>query len=186
LSVPAQGEVTRLLRLWREGSSDAEARLFELVLPDLRRLARYFMRRERAGHTLTPTALLNETYLRLAGVRGHEVQDRRHFFALAARAMRRILIDHARSRPKATFVTVGAAAELELGDYSKRETALAVDAVLDALGREHGELVAVVELKFFLGMTDHEAADALGWPLRTTQRRWQEAREWLFEHVGRR
>lgn len=184
MSEPAQGEITRLLRQWRQGSPDAEARLFELVLPDLRRLARYFMRRDRVGHTLTPTALLNETYLRLVGARANDWQDRRHFFALAARAMRRVLIDHARARPKATFVAIEAADSVQFGDHSRRDTALAVDALLDALEREHPELSSVVEFKFFLGLTDQEAAEALGWRLRTTQRRWHEAREWLFERLA--
>jgi len=179
---PARGEITRLLREWRDGSADAEERLFELVLPDLRRLAHYFMRRERRGHSLSPTALLNETYLRLTGMRRQDWQDRRHFFALAARAMRRYLIDHARARPKAAAVSLDTA-RLQAPLHSRRDTLLAVDALLSVLEREHPSLAAVVELKFFVGLTDQEAAEALGWPLRTTQRRWQEAREWLFRRL---
>lgn len=178
---PAHGEVTRLLRMWRQGDRSGEARLFELVLPDLRRLAGYHMRRERAGHTLAPTALLNETYLRLVGARNCDWQDRRHFFAVAARAMRRYLIDYARARPKASQVSIEADERLLLGDEQRIETALAVDRLLDALEREYPDQCAVVELKFFLGLTDEEAAETLGTPLRTVQRRWQAARQWLYE-----
>ena len=176
------GEVTRLLQQWRRGDAGAEARLFELILPDLRRLAGRFMRHERPGHTLSPTALLNETYLRLAGAREHDWQNRRHFFAVAARSMRRYLIDYARARPRASFIPVDG--DLAMPPAATAlETALAVDAVLDELDREHPDHSAVVELKFFLGMTDQEAADALGVPLRTAQRRWHVARAWLFTRL---
>lgn len=178
---PEHGEVTHLLRMWRDGDRSGEARLFELVLPDLRRLAAYHMRRERPGHTLAPTALLNETYIRLVAARDRDWQDRRHFFAIAARAMRRFLIDYARARPKATLVPIDAANAPLFADESQIETALTVDRLLDVLERDHPEQCAVVELKFFLGLTDQEAADVLGAPLRTVQRRWQAARAWLFE-----
>jgi len=183
MSDPEHGEVTRLLKQWREGSRGAEARVVELVLPDLRRLARCYMRRERAGHTLTPTALVNEAYLRVAGARALEWQDRRHFVAVAARAMRRYLIDHARARPKADVVAVEAADWTPVPDRSQMETALAVDELLVVLERENPELCAIVELKFFLGLTDQEASAALDVPLRTVQRRWHDARTWLYQHL---
>jgi RNA polymerase sigma factor (TIGR02999 family) len=183
MSVPGQGEVTRLLKQWRQGSRTAEARLFALVLPDLRRLARRYMRRERQGHTLAPTALLNETYLRLTGAKHQDWQDRRHFFAVAARAMRRYLIDYARGRPKAQFVSMTGSDWLPAAETPRMETALAVDRLLTELEHEHPDRCAVVEFKFFLGFTDQETADALGIPLRTVQRRWQEGREWLYERL---
>jgi RNA polymerase sigma factor (TIGR02999 family) len=181
MSVP--GEVTGLLKQWRDGSRTAEARLFELVLPDLRRLARHYMRRERQGHTLAPTALLNETYLRLPGAQHQDWQDRRHFFAVAARAMRRYLIDYARGRPKAQFVSMSADEWLPAAASPGMETALAVDRLLTELEREHPDQCAVVECKFFLGFTDQETAEALAMPLRTVQRRWQEGREWLYDRL---
>ena len=183
MSDPEQGEVTRLLKQWREGTPGAEARVFELVLPDLRRLARYYMRRERAGHTLAPTALVNEAYLRVAGARGHDWQDRRHFVAVAARAMRRYLIDHARARPKADVVPIEAADWAPFPDKARMETALAVGELLDVLEQESPDQCAIVELKFFLGLTDQEAATTLGLPLRTVQRRWHDARDWLHQHL---
>jgi len=183
MSDPDHGEVTRFLKQWREGSRGAEARVVELVLPDLRRLARAYMRRERVGHTLTPTALVNEAYLRVAGARSLEWQDRRHFIAVAARAMRRYLIDHARARPKADVVAIEAADWTPVPDRSQMDTALAVDELLVVLERENPELCAIVELKFFLGLTDQEASAALDVPLRTVQRRWHDARTWLYKHL---
>lgn len=184
MSEPRPGEVTQLLKQWREGSASAETRLFELVLPDLRRLARHYMSRERAGHTLAPTALLNEAYLRLVGARGLDWQDRRHFFAIAARAMRRYLIDHARARPNAEFVAIDVGELARSVDPVRMETAIAVDRLLSELERDNPEQCTVVELKFFLGLTDQEAADALGVPLRTAQRRWHEARAFLYSRFG--
>lgn len=183
MTAPSQSEVTRLLREWRGGNAQAESLLFELVWPDLKRLAAYFMRRERPGHTLTTTALLNETYLRLAGARQSDWQDRRHFFAIAARAMRRFLVDYARAHPQATRVDLDSGLDLRQ-QPSHLETALNVDAALDELRAEQPDLASIVEFKFFLGMTDEEAAEALGWPLRTAQRRWHEARRWLFARLG--
>src|SRR5271165_3525011 len=98
MEVPAQpGEVTRLLKEFRAGDKEAEERLVPLVYNELRRLAAYYMRGERSGHSLQPTALVHEAYIRLTGLRGIDWQNRSHFFAVAARLMRRILIDHARA-----------------------------------------------------------------------------------------
>lgn len=181
MTEPSAGDVTRLLRKWRSGDPEAEGRLFELVTPDLRRLAGYFMGRERPDHTVTPTALLSEIYFRLAKARETDWQDRQHFFALAAKAMRHFLVDYARARPKGERVAM----DSQLPDSDRHlDTVVAVDAVLATLAKEHPELAAIVDFKFFLGMTDQEAADALGWPLRTAQRRWHDARAWLFERLG--
>jgi RNA polymerase sigma factor (TIGR02999 family) len=181
--VSARGEVTELLQRWRAGDAAAEARLFELVQPELHRLARHYMRGERPGHTLQPTALLNETYMKLTGVRQLEWRDRGHFYALAARAMRRFLIDHARSRGggvRLPFDEIAPGIAVEATDL---ELAISVDGLLDELGRENPDRCSIVELKYFLGLTDEEAAEALGLPLRTAQRRWIEARRWLFERL---
>ena len=180
---PAKGEITELLQRWRTGDREAEERLFELVQPDLHRLAAYYMRGERPGHTLQPTDLLNEMYLKLTGAKEIQWRDRRHFFALAARAMRRYLIDYARGR--------GSQVKLPLDDLTpvlksaepNIEIAIAVDRLLDELGRKNPDQCAMVELKYFLGLTDDEAAEALHLPLRTAQRRWLEARKWLFERL---
>jgi len=183
MAAPSTSEVTSLLRAWRNGDATAEARLFDLVWPDLRRLAAYFMRRERPDHSLTPTALLNEAYVRLVGARTVEWQDRQHFFAIAARAMRRFLVDYARARHGSRRVKLESDVAMPQAS-SHLETAILVDAALDALRDQHPDLATIVDFKFFLGMTDQEAADALGWPLRTAQRRWHDARRWLYSRLG--
>ena len=99
--LPEEGEVTKLLHQWNTGDQAAEERLFELVMPDLHKVASAMMRRERKDHSLQATALLNEAYMRLSTARGNDWQSRKHFFAVAARAMRRLLIDHARGRGSA-------------------------------------------------------------------------------------
>src|SRR4051812_42206184 len=100
------GEVTALLRAWSAGDRSVEERLFELVLPDLHKIAAALMHKERADHSYQPTALLNETYVRLVGARENDWENRRHFFAVAARAMRHFLVDHARGRPKGAKVSI--------------------------------------------------------------------------------
>lgn len=180
------GEVTELLRAWSAGDRNVESRLFEIVLPDLRRLALSFLRRESPNHSLQATALLNEAYMRLVGARERDWQGRKHFFAITARVMRRLLIDHARGRRRAEFVDMEGIAEMLRGRDSQLEQAVAVDAVLDELEAVEPEMCHIVELRFFLGLTEEEAADAMGLPVRTVQRRYSDARKWLFERLGRR
>jgi RNA polymerase sigma factor (TIGR02999 family) len=178
------GEITLLLQRWRTGDSGAESELFELLMPDLRKIAVRCFRRERPGHTLQPTALINEAFLRLAAAKNVDWQDRGHFFALAARIMRRYLIDHARSRPSIDFLPMEGLPEHVLGEHSKLELAVAVDSLLEQLEKESHQQRAVVELKFFLGLTDAESADALHLTLHTFQREWYRARRWLFDRLS--
>lgn len=177
-------EITQLLHRWQTGDHEAENRLFELVLPELRTLAARYLRRERNGHTLQPTALVNEAFLRLAAAKNIDWHDRGHFLALAARIMRRHLIDHARSRPDVHFLALEGLPEYVLSNHTKLELVVAVDELLDELGKESPQRRAVVELKFFLGLTDNEAADALNLSLHTFQREWYRARRWLFERLS--
>lgn len=177
------GDITRLLAEWRQGSSDAENQLFELVTPDLRRLARYLMKGERSGHSLQPTELVNQVYIRLVAAKNRDWQNRRHFFAIAARAMRRYLIDHARARPDAEFVALEGLENLLPADRRKVDTAIMVDQLLERLAQIQPEWSQLVEVKYFLGLTDEEAAEVLGMKLRTMQRMWKEARHWLFEQM---
>ena len=158
---PDPGEITQLLRQWGTGDRQAEDRLFELLLPDLRKIAGRCFRGERPGHTLQPTALVNEAFLRLAKNKNIEWQDRGHFLAISARIMRRYLIDHARARPSVSFLPMEGLPERVLGTHTPLELAITVDALLDELEAESHQRRAVVELKFFLGLTDAEAADAL-------------------------
>ena len=175
--------ITELLHRWQTGDRDAESRLFEALMPELRAIAARCFRRERPGHTLQPTALVNEAFLRLARAKNVEWRDRGHFFAMASLIMRRLLIDHARSRPDATVLPVDGLPEHAIGQSTPIEQAIAIDALLDQLGREAPQQRQVVELKFSLGLTDEEAADALDLSLRSLQREWFRARRWLFERL---
>jgi RNA polymerase sigma factor (TIGR02999 family) len=178
-----EGEVTRLLHAWGGGDRSVEDRLFELVLPDLRKLAENMLRRERPDHSLQPTALLNEAYCRLLKARERDWQNRSHFFAIAARAMRRLLIEHARARPKGARIPIDGLQEFLRGRDAQLELALAVDGLLDDMAPAHASWCSIVELKFFLGFTDEEAAEALGLPLRSLQRQFGDARRWLYEKL---
>jgi RNA polymerase sigma-70 factor, ECF subfamily len=181
--VPDMGEITELLHKWRDGDREAENELFSLVLPDLRRLAHYLMKGERKGHTLQPTELVDQIYFRLVSAKNRDWHNRQHFFAIAGRAMRRYLIDHARGRPNAEFVAIEGMENLIPGDSAKVNLALTVDGLLDKLAAVKPEWCTLVEVKYFLGLTDEEAAEALGMKLRTMQRTWLEARKWLFEQM---
>ena len=169
-----------LLNQWRRGDREAENQLFSLVLPDLRRLAQYLMKGERKGHTLQATALVDEIYFRLVAAKDRDWQSRQHYFAIAARAMRRYLIDYARGRPNAEFVALDAIGDLVPAGNAQAELALTVDSLLNKLGETKPEWCQVVEVKYFLGLTDDEAAETLGLKLRTMQRKWRDARQWLF------
>jgi len=129
------GDITRLLQKWREGSRDAENELFALVLPNLRRLARHYMRGERKGHTLQATEVVDQIYIRMVAAKDRDWRNRQHFFAIAARAMRRYLIDHARRRPTAEFIGLEGIENLLPASSAKVDVALAVDRLLDAVRR---------------------------------------------------
>lgn len=176
-------EVTQLLHAWSAGEPGAEGRLFNLILPDLMHLARRLMSGERPGHSLEPTALINEAYFRLAGARERDWENRRHFFALAARAMRHLLIDHARGRPKGTKVPFEGLEEILRGRDAQVEQGVAINALLDEMAGSHPLWCSIIELKFFAGFTDDETAEALHLPLRSMQRQFGDARRWLFERL---
>ena len=176
-------DITGLLHKWRSGSREAEDELFAIVLPNLRRLAHHIMRGERKGHTLQATELVNQIYFRMVAAKDRDWQNRQHFYAIAARAMRRYLIDHARGRPKAEFVAIEGIENLLPAGSAKVDLALGVDRLLDELAQTKPEWCTLVEVKYFLGLTDEEAAETLGLKLRTMQRMWRDARQWLFEHM---
>jgi RNA polymerase sigma factor (TIGR02999 family) len=174
------GEVTRLLHQARDGDRLAVDRLVALVYSDLKNIARGQLRRERADHTLDATALVHEAYMKLAAPAGLASQDRAHFLGIAARAMRQVLVDHAR-RVKAekrgggwARTTLGGKAfTLEL----EPESLLALDQALDQLEERQRK---VVELRYFGGLTEEEAAEVLGVSERTVRRDWIKARAWLY------
>jgi len=177
------GEITQLLHQWQAGSREAENQLFTLVAPNLRRLAHYLMQRERKGHSLQATELVDQIYFRLVAAKERDWQNRKHFFAIAARAMRRYLIDHARGRPSGEFVALEGLENVLPADSGKIDLAVTVDRLLDELAETKPEWSMLVEMKFFLGLTDEEAAEAMGVKLRTMQRTWSDARRWLYTHM---
>jgi RNA polymerase sigma factor (TIGR02999 family) len=161
------------LQQWRLGDRDAEARLFELVEPDLRRAAQYVFSGERRGRTLQPTALLNETYIKLHGAREIDWRNRGHFFAVAARAMRRYLIDYARTHKKPPSVPPDLLPELAASlPAGNLELAIEIDRLLEELNAMDPEFCSVVDIKYFYLTRDQH------------QKRWMRARAWLFERVG--
>ena len=180
---PTAGEVTELLRAWSAGDRNVEERLFEIVLPDLRRVAQHLLRRERPDHTLQPSALLNEAYLRLINARERDWQNRGHFFAIAARIMRRLLIDHARGRWHGRKVPIDGIIELLRGREVQLEQAVAIDSLLDQLEATQPQWCRIIEMRFFLGLTEEETAGALSISVRTMQRQYADARRWLFERL---
>ncbi|MGA8596764.1 MAG: ECF-type sigma factor [Bryobacteraceae bacterium] len=177
------GEITQLLHQWRQGSAEAENELFGRVNNDLRRLARYLMKGERKGRSLQATELVDQIYMRLVAAKDRDWQNRQHFFAVASRAMRRYLIDQARGRPDAEFVTFGRIETVLPAGGGKVDFAITIDRLLNQLEKANPEWCQLVELKFFLGLTDEEASEVLGIKLRTMQRMWRDARQWLFEHT---
>ena len=179
----ATNEVTILLRAWSAGDRSVEPRLFDLVLPDLHKLARLLMKNERADHSMQPTALMNEAYLRLVSARHRDWENRRHFFAVAARAMRHLLIDHARNRGKGVKTPIDGLEDLLRGRDPQLELGIAINGLLDEMDQTQHEWCSIVEMKFFAGFTDDETAEALGLPLRSMQRKFGDARRWLFERL---
>lgn len=178
-------DVSQLLAGWAKQDAAARERLVPIVYNELRRLAHHYMRGERAGHTLQTTALVNEVYLRLAGIDGMRWRDRAHFFAMAATLMRRVLVDYARQRGREKR---GAGVSLTPLDEQAVAAQPGVDIV--ALDQALGRLAAadpqqsrVVELRFFAGLSVEETAEALGISPATVKRDWATAKLWLFNEL---
>jgi RNA polymerase sigma-70 factor, ECF subfamily len=180
-------DVTRLLQAWQDGSRDALERLVPLVQSELHSLASRYLSRERASHTLQPTALVNEAYLRLARQRAVDWQNRAHFFAIAAQLMRRILVDHARQN--GSLKRGGAVPRVSLDDAEAVAPSTdPVDAVmldsalsrLEALDPQQGR---IVELRYFGGLTVAETAAVMRLSPTTIKRDWAVARAWLYREL---
>jgi len=183
---PPRHDVTRLLARWKDGDEAALQQLVPIVHEELRRLARRQMAAERPDHTLQPTALVNEAYLRLVNLKQMQWQDRAHFFAMAARLMRRILVDVARSRgyqkrgggaQQVTFTQALEIAEDQPADV------VALDDALEALAEVDERKSRVVELRFFGGLSVDETAEVLNVSRETIKRDWTFAKMWLLRHL---
>ncbi len=180
------GEITQLLELWSDGDEGAFDRLLPVVYQELHKLAAAYLRRERTDHTLQATALVNEVYLRLSEVKSLDAKGRSHFFAVAARAMRRILVDHARSQKRDKRVGAHLRQPLEeaiLVSSSAPDHVIAVHEALEELGRSYPRHAELVELRFFGGFSETEAAEILEVSRSTLSRDWRFARLWLYRHL---
>jgi RNA polymerase sigma factor (TIGR02999 family) len=187
--VGGDDDITALLIAWRGGDEDALGLLFPRVYDELRHIAHRHLRREREGHTLGTTALVNEAYLKLVDQTRAQWTDRAHFFAVAARVMRRILVDYAR-RHRAQK-RGGAAQPVSLGDEAvgnaslvadeRADMLLALDEALTQLAELDERLSRVVECRFFGGLTEEETAEALSVTARTVRRDWVKAKGWLHQ-----
>jgi RNA polymerase sigma factor (TIGR02999 family) len=183
LSTPG---LTELLLDWRQGDETALKRLTPLVYDELRRIAHRYVQRERNGHTLGTTALVNEAYLRLAGQKKIDWQNRSHFFAVTAQVMRHILIDHARRRH---YTKHGGAAqrvslaEAEIMSQERAGELVALDEALDALAQLDLRKSRVVELRYFGGLGLEETADTLEISVMTVRRDWRAAKAWLYRRI---
>jgi RNA polymerase sigma-70 factor (ECF subfamily) len=183
MSSSTRQEVTQLLGDWSGGDEGALEKLFPLVQPELHRLAHHYMSRERVGHTLQTTAILNEAYLRLVENTQPLWQNRTHFVAAAAQLMRRIMVDHARKRHSlkrgagALKVTFDEAAWVT---ESRSEELLALDEALQKLTAQDPRKSQIVELRYFGGLTVDETAEFLKLSARTVEREWTMAKAWLY------
>jgi len=185
VKTPPCGEVSGLLRAWSDGDQRALERLTPIVYDELHRLARRYMKRERSGHSLQTTALVNEAYTRLVDYRRMQWQNRAHFFAVAAQLMRRILVEHARRHnlkrgggvPHVSLEQAAVVGGDEDADL------MALDDAMNALARIDPRKVRVVEMRFFGGLSVEETAEVLKVSPLTVKRDWRAAKAWLYREL---
>lgn len=180
------GEISALLHAWSDGDQSALAKLMPLVYDQLHRLAGHYMNRERSGHSLQTTALVNEAYTRLVDYKRMRWQDRAHFFAASGQAMRRILVEHARRQ---NIKRGGGILHVSLEDATvvgvdEETDFVALDHAMNALGRIDARKVQVVEMRFFGGLTVEETAEVLKISPVTVKREWRAARAWLYRELS--
>jgi RNA polymerase sigma factor (TIGR02999 family) len=184
----ASGDVTALLGQLRAGNQEVAGQLVPLIYDELRRIAGAQMRRERAGHTLQATAVVHEAYLRLAGEQEIQWQSRAHFFAIAARAMRQVLLDYARQRHAGKRGGEGAQkVEIDvdlLAGANRIEDIVAIDEVVTRLSELDQQQGRIVELRFFGGLSVEETAEAMGISDSTVKREWRLAKAWLHRELA--
>ena len=182
------GDVSALLRAWSDGDQGAMQALTPIVYDELHRLARHYMRRERPGHSLQATALVNEAYMRLTDYRRMKWQDRAHFFAVSAQVMRRILVEHARRhniKRGGGVQHVSLDDAVDVGGGEQAETDLvALDEALTALARIDPRKVQIVEMRFFGGLTVEEIGAVLDVSTGTIKRDWRAAKAWLHRALS--
>ena len=181
------GDITRLLARWGHGDGEAFEALVPIVYEELRKLADHYLRQERPDHTLQPTALVHEAYMRLAGIQDMQLQNRAHFYGAAAQIMRRVLVDHSRQRRALkrggpdVVVPLDETIDAAITDGTDL---VALDEALDALDAIAPARARVVELRYFGGLSVEETAEYLGVAPVTVKRHWAFARAWLFNRLS--
>jgi RNA polymerase sigma factor (TIGR02999 family) len=188
-SSPATREITEMLKAWSKGESALANEVFPLLYDELRKRAHSYLRRERPGHTLQTTALINETYIKLREQRTIDWESRAHFFAICATLMRRILVDYAKTRQRAK--RGGGAFHLPIDELRIAEpkaegvNLLALDLVLSRLEELDPQQARIVELRYFSGFSIEDTADVLGISPTTVKRDWRAAKAWLRHELGK-
>jgi RNA polymerase sigma factor (TIGR02999 family) len=188
MSEPGTAEITTILKDWNDGDQEAKERLVPFVYDELKRQARILMSRERPNHTLQPTALVHEAFMRLAKQTGIEWQNRSHFYGISSRLMRQILVDHARAHAaekRGSNAIHFSLEDLDIPVEERADSILIVDQVLDRLSSIDEQQAKIVEMRFFGGLSNAEIAEALDISERTVVREWQSARLWLFRELNR-
>jgi len=180
-------EITQILQEWNEGDDEAKERLLRFVYDELKRHARYLMSKERSNHTLQPTALVHEAFLKMGDAAGVVWQNRAHFFGVTSRLMRQILVDHARlhaANKRGNQPIHFSLDDVQIPVEERADSLLAIDEVLDRLAAIDERQAKIVEMRFFGGMTNQEIAEALEIGERTVGREWQSARLWLYRELN--
>jgi RNA polymerase sigma-70 factor, ECF subfamily len=188
MSEQQNSEITQILQDWNDGSETAKERLLPFVYDELKRQARILMSRERANHTLQPTALVHEAFMRLAEQSGVDWQNRSHFFGIASRLMRQVLVDHARlhaADKRGNSPIHFSVDDLQIPVEQRADSILILNDVLERLAEFDEQQAKIVEMRFFGGMNNSEIAAALEISERTVGREWQSARLWLFRELNR-
>lgn len=187
MSTETQGDITRLLTAWQDGDAEAAERLVRLIHPELHKMARGLLALERRDHTLQPTAVIHETYLRLVAQDRIRWQDRHQFFAVAARMVQRILVDHARR--KLAVKRGGDRLRVPLDEiddlaFERPDLVVALDEALTALEKRDPLQAAIVRGRFFAGLTSEQMAGTLGCSRTKVKRQWRLAKAWLFRELA--
>ncbi len=181
-------EITQILQQWNDGEEEAKERLLSFVYQELKRQARFLMSKERSDHTLQPTALVHEAFMKMGEASGVKWESRAHFYGVTSRLMRQILVDHARlhaADKRGNNPIHFSTDDIDIPVDERADSILAVDEVLQRLAAIDERQAKVVEMRFFGGMTNQEIAETLEVGERTVAREWQSARLWLYRELNR-
>lgn len=187
MSELTNSEITRILYDWNNGDESAGERLFPIVYEELKRNARFLMTKERGNHTLQPTALVHEAFLKLSELHEIEWKSRRHFYHFVSKLMRQILVDHVRrhaASKRGNAQIHFSIDDLQLPTEERADSIVKLDEALNRLARLDAKQEKIVEMRYFGGMTNAEIAEALDISERTVVREWQSARIWLFRELN--